>query len=143
MNYYLKKNLLIFALLGIIYYYDLKYILSILFNSLTIVVTIFATLSKLYIQSFYTVISSLFSIFYPKFWSIVTLISLCCLVKEIANILFEIANFLVKISNNLSALLIQSTIILQLLRNQNTVLLKIGELNRLLVEVSIHGQNVV
>ena len=142
MNYYLKKNLLIFALLGIIYYYDLK-ILSILLNSLTIVVTIFATLSKLYINSFYTVISSLFSIFYPKFWSIVTLISLCCLVKEIADILFGIANFLVKISNNLSALLIQSTIILQLLRNQNTVLLKIEELNRLLVEVAIHGQNVV
>jgi hypothetical protein len=126
MNYYLKKNLLIFALLGIIYYYDLKYIFSILLNSLTIVVTIFATLSKLYIHSFYTVISSLFSIFYPKFWSIVTLISLCCLVKEIADILFEIANFLVKISNNL-------------LRNQNTVLLKIEELNRLLVEVAIQG----
>jgi hypothetical protein len=64
------------------------------------------------------------------------------LLREIADILFVIADFLIKISNNLTTLLVQNTIILQLLRNQNTAITRVEELNRLLVELSIHDQNV-
>jgi hypothetical protein len=147
MNYYMKQNIIIFSILVIIYYcnytYLLKSLLLGLLNIFAIVITIFATLSKLYINSLYTVLQPLLSIILPKFWSIVSLISLSCLLREIADILFVIADYLTKISNNLSTLLIQNTIILQLLRNQNTVLNRVEELNRLLVELTIHDQNVV
>jgi hypothetical protein len=147
MNHYMKQNIIIFSILVIIYYcnytYLLKSLLLGLLNIFAIVITIFATLSKLYINSLYTVLQPLLSIILPKFWSIVSLISLSCLLREIADILFVIADYLTKISNNLSTLLIQNTIILQLLRNQNTVLNRVEELNRLLVELTIHDQNVV
>ena len=147
MNHYMKQNIIIFSILVIIYYcnytYLLKSLLLGLLNIFAIVITIFATLSKLYINSLYTVLQPLLSIILPKFWSIVSLISLSCLLREIADILFVIADYLTKISNNLSTLLIQNTIILQLLRNQNTVLNRVEEINRLLVELTIHDQNVV
>ena len=146
MNHYMKQNIIIFSILVIIYYcnytYLLKSLLLGLLNIFAIVITIFATLSKLYIDSLYTVLKPLLSIILPKFWSIVSLISLSLLLKEIADILFVIADFLIKISNNLTTLLVQNTIILQLLRNQNTALTRVEELNRLLVELSIHDQNV-
>ena len=147
MNHYMKQNIIIFSILVIIYYcnytYLLKSLLLGLLNIFAIVITIFATLSNLYISSLYTVLQPLLSIILPKFWSIVSLISLSCLLREIADILFVIADYLTKISNNLSTLLIQNTIILQLLRNQNTVLNRVEEINRLLVELTIHDQNVV
>jgi hypothetical protein len=146
MNQILKQNIIIFSILFIIYYcnytYLLKSLLLGLLNIFAIVITIFATLSKLYIDSLYTVLKPLLSIILPKFWSIVSLISLSLLLREIADILFVIADFLIKISNNLTTLLVQNTIILQLLRNQNTALTRVEELNKLLVELSIHDQNV-
>jgi len=146
MNQILKQNIIIFSILFIIYYcnytYLLKSLLLGLLNIFAIVITIFATLSNLYIDSLYTVLKPLLSIILPKFWSIVSLISLSLLLREIADILFVIADFLIKISNNLTTLLVQNTIILQLLRNQNTALTRVEELNRLLVELSIHDQNV-
>ena len=146
MNQILKQNIIIFSILFIIYYcnytYLLKSLLLRLLNIFAIVITIFATLSKLYINSVYTVLKPLLSIILPKFWSILSLISLSLLLREIADILFVIADFLIKISNNLTTLLVQNTIILQLLRNQNTALTRVEELNRLLVELSIHDQNV-
>ena len=146
MNQILKQNIIIFSILFIIYYcnytYLLKSLLLGLLNIFAIVITIFATLSKLYIVSLYTVLKPLLNIILPKFWSIVSLISLSLLLREIADILFVIADFLIKISNNLTTLLVQNTIILQLLRNQNTALTRVEELNRLLVELSIHDQNV-
>ncbi len=146
MNHLLKQNIIIFSILFIIYYcnytYLLKSLLLGLLNIFAIVITIFATLSKLYINSLYTVLKPLLSIILPKFWSILSLISLSLLLREIADILFVIADFLIKISNNLTTLLVQNTIILQLLRNQNTALTRVEELNRLLVELSIHDQNV-
>jgi len=146
MNQILKQNIIIFSILFIIYYcnytYLLKSLLLGLLNIFAIVITIFATLSKLYINSLYTVLKPLLSIILPKFWSILSLISLSLLLREIADILFVIADFLIKISNNLTTLLVQNTIILQLLRNQNTALTRVEELNRLLVELSIHDQNV-
>ena len=146
MNQILKQNIIIFSILFIIYYcnytYLLKSLLLRLLNIFAIVITIFATLSKLYINSLYTVLKPLLSIILPKFWSIISLISLSLLLREIADILFVIADFLIKISNNLTTLLVQNTIILQLLRNQNTALTRVEELNRLLVELSIHDQNV-
>jgi hypothetical protein len=146
MNQILKQNIIIFSILFIIYYcnytYLLKSLLLGLLNIFAIVITIFATLSKLYINSLYTVLKPLLSIILPKFWSILSLISLSLLLREIADILFVIADFLIKISNNLTTLLVQNTIILQLLRNQNTALTRVEELNRLLVELAIHDQNV-
>ena len=104
MNQILKQNIIIFSILFIIYYcnytYLLKSLLLGLLNIFAIVITIFATLSKLYINSLYTVLKPLLSIILPKFWSILSLISLSLLLREIADILFVIADFLIKISNN-------------------------------------------